>query len=114
MQNGDEAFPSISPAGIHVGQLVLNAHNSLTRWYTLIRFCILIHFDIITGMQNGDEASPSISLAGFYHLVKMLMWKTDIFVIKISTCFKRSYCLLCHILVQLQIIVKVKVIFILN
>ena len=37
----------------------------------------------------------------------------DIFVIKTSTCFKRSYCLLRHILVQLQIIAKVKVKFIL-
>ena len=46
----------------------------------------LIHFNIDTDMLNGDEASPSISLAGFYHLVKMLMWKTDIFVIKTAYC----------------------------
>ena len=42
-----------------------NDHNSLTTWYTLIIFCILIHFNIDTDMLNGDEASPSISLAGF-------------------------------------------------
>ena len=39
----------------------------------MIRFCILIHFNIDTGMLNGDEASPSISLAGFDHLEKLLM-----------------------------------------
>ena len=50
-----------------------NAHNSLTAWYILIRFYILVHFKTDTGMLNGDEASPSISLADFDHLVKMLM-----------------------------------------
>ena len=34
-------------------------------------------------------------------------------MIKTSTCFKRRYLLLRHIIVQLQILVKVKVIFIL-
>ena len=64
MQNGDEALPSISPAGI--GQFV-------KMLITFIRFFILIHFNIDTDMLIGDEVSPSISLAGVYHFVKMLM-----------------------------------------
>ena len=63
MQSGDEALPRISPAGI--GQFISeNAHNSLLIWYTLVRFCILIHFSIEIDMLSVDEASPSISLAG--------------------------------------------------
>ena len=106
MQNDDEAMPSISPAGIV--QLEKNAHNSLTTWYSSIRFCILIHFNIDIDMLNGDEASPSISLANFYHLVKdrRICDKTSIY-------FKRSSCFLSHFLVQIQIIAKLKVISIL-
>ena len=37
----------------------------MTTWYTLIKCCILIHFNIDTDMLNGDEASLNISLAGF-------------------------------------------------
>ena len=73
MQNGDEAFPSISPAGIQCRSISENTYNSLTTLYTLIRFCILIHFNIDTDILNGDKASPTICLAGFYQLVKMLM-----------------------------------------
>ena len=55
MQNADEALPSISPVGIR--SISENAQNSLTTWYTLIRFCILlIHFNIDTDILNGEEA----------------------------------------------------------
>ena len=59
-------------------------------------------------MLNDDEASRR-----FLAFSENTHVKDDIFVIKTSTCFKRSYCLLRRILVQLQIIVKAKMIFIL-
>ena len=73
MQNGDEASPSIDSTGR--GRLE-NAHSSLTAWYVLVKFCILMHFlkpcrD--TGMQNGDKASQRISPADHGQLVKMLI-----------------------------------------
>ena len=42
-------------------------------WYISIKFCILIHLNIVYGMQNGDEASPSFSLAGRCQFVKMFI-----------------------------------------
>ena len=45
-------------------------------------------------MHSGDKASPSISLVGCGQLVKMLMQKTDIYVMKTRTCFKGSYSLI--------------------
>ena len=45
-------------------------------------------------MLNGDEATPSISLVGFNHLVKMLMWKTGIFVIQTSDLFQEKLLLI--------------------
>ena len=45
-------------------------------------------------MHSVDKASPSISLNGCGHLVKMLMLKSDIYVMKTSTCFKGSYSLI--------------------
>ena len=48
-----------------------NDHNSLTAWFILIKFRILIQFNI--GMQNSDETSPSICPTSGGHLVKMLI-----------------------------------------
>ena len=49
---------------VHLLPVSENVHNSWTAVYFLIKFCILIHFNIIethrdTGMQNGDKALPS-------------------------------------------------------
>ena len=66
-----------------------NAHNSLTTWYILITFSILIHFNIVycldidAGMQKGDEAWPSISLAGRGQLAKMQPHGTMYILIKV-------------------------------
>ena len=42
-------------------------------------------------MLNGDEASPSISLASFYHLVKMLMRKMDMYLFQEKLLLIASY-----------------------
>ena len=58
MQNGGECLTSIILVvrGILVKMLI-----ALEAQGILIKFCKLIHFNIIeTGMQNGDEALPRV------------------------------------------------------
>ena len=45
MQDDREGLPGIILAG--KGLLVKKHYNSWTEWYILIKFCILIHFNII-------------------------------------------------------------------
>ena len=57
-------------------------------------------------MLNGDEALPRISLTRFLSFNENAHAKDEHICDKNGPCFKRSYSLLRHILVQLQITVK--------
>ena len=47
-----------------------NAPNSSIAWYIFIKFCILIHFNI---MQKGGEALLGISPAGRVELLEIFI-----------------------------------------
>ena len=57
-------------------------------------------------MLNGNEALPSFSLTRFFSFNENAHAKDEHICDKNGPCFKRSYSLLRHILVQLQITVK--------
>ena len=63
MQNGDNALPSISLAGI--GQLVKssNVFNSMIYFDNMLHTYSL-PYCLDTGMHSGNKTSPSTSLAG--------------------------------------------------
>ena len=108
MQISDEALSSISPAGRSICE---NAHNSLTTWYTLIRFCI--HFNIGTDMLNGDEPLPNISLVGFLSLSENANAKDEHICDKKQSLFKERLQLIASYSCTVTNYCKVKVLLIL-